>query len=412
MKSVYIYNKNNVSKTLKLICLMIPFFMPGCLLYISIGRLSNFSLLFNFLKIVSILFFLLMTKGKMELEENSVRNVVAIISLYGFWVSMSCFVHTANPIEFSTFFSFTGFAVMCMYFLKKNASLFLSALVSLFGAYNLMQLTTVVFYYPNGITNYEGYFWEKTLAEAKYFFGGKNQAIFYMLIFMTCIILKNKLSNNIFPKRVFVYFLIFFTEAYVLSSLNSQLCLLMFGILITIALLGRRQIKNLVFRPYVYFAITFVVFIIICILGQAANISVVSAFLGFLGKNATFTNRIYIWEYALILFVKNPIWGAGEIPFIIIGSEIKQAHNVYLDVMYKYGSFAIVTYLAMMINMAKHLNKYRSCHVGAVCISLFFVTILHNCFDTMDNYLLILLFCIFSNIKYWENELTAIKCNI
>lgn len=387
-------NKKIKVGEIAIILFLVPFFQPGCFIYMSIGTISCSSI-FNLLKIISAVVFIFDQNLRFRMFTKVESALLLFVMLLGFFMSISNFVHTDSVIEFNTFFSFAIFCYMCIFWLNKRPGTFISALVLLFGIYNIIQLITVVSYYPNGIFNYTGAYYAQTLAKAKYFFGGKNQAIFYMLAFLVLLILKNEIHGKRSGWKEIIWGVVFAAELFVLDSSASLICLLLFGILCITASRVLRSAFRWIYKPYICLIGSCVFFVIVCVLGKASAIPLISQFLALFGRNVTFTNRIFIWEIALFYFLSNPVFGAGEISFYVMGTEIIQAHNMYLDYLFKYGVFSIIAYISVLLIAAKSLNRMKETNYKYIFISVFLIMLIRNCFDAMDNYMFILLMSIF-----------------
>lgn len=374
--------------------------MPGCLLYIKIGNASNLNILFHGLKIVSLLFFLCERK----IEKNLLCNKSTLfVILYGCCITLSNLIHGGNWLELRIPLFFGGFAILISYYFKKHYIPFINSFVILFGLYNCLQLITVFCFYPYGITHYNGNSWEETLASAIYFLGGKNQAIYYMLFFLFFITLKNYLKSKKIMPSTYLWTGIFIVESLILESSNSLVCLIMFLIVIILLHLHvNRYVKNL-FNPYILFAGCVFLFAIICVFSKTDDIKVFKIILKILGKSTTFTNRSFIWNEALNLFISNPLFGAGEILMPVKGSLINQAHNVYFDIMYKYGIGAILIYLILIWRNIPKLNLFKHTDIGVLYIGLLSISLVHNCFDAMDNFIFILMICLYDNVHLLTN---------
>lgn len=102
---------------------------------------------------------------------------------------------------------------------------------------------------------------------------------------------------------------------------------------------------------------TIVIFLFVSItVVLVRNFTFVSYFVTvFLGKDLTFTSRIYIWDSALKGILKSPLWGTGiqilERTGLNVGKYFfaSHAHNALLDVFYKNGIFGFLSTCVMYV---------------------------------------------------------------
>ena len=94
----------------------------------------------------------------------------------------------------------------------------------------------------------------------------------------------------------------------------------------------------------------------------------------FLGKNMTFTGRVYIWEKAIYWIKKSWIIGNGyENPYLHAKKTIfPSCHNILLEHMYQGGILLILCLVAIHICVGKKLMTYSNTYyAGILAISIF-----------------------------------------
>ena len=387
--------KHTLKQILQLIMFFSPFFLPGGLSVILGTEAINY--LFHGLKIAAILIFL--ASEKRPLDDFGNKTLLICVMMYGLAISTTNIIHGQNILAARHAVFFPFFCLMCIHYIKKNPRRFFEALGLLTGIYNLIQIGTVLLYYPNGVNHYTGMSREQTLAGAQYFFGGKNQAIYYMLLFLFSVAAKEYLKKSKIPKRIFFYIGIFSAELLLLDSANSIISLFIFICFYTILLLKVQNKFSVLFNPYIYLTLGIFIFVSVCILSMASTLLFSNVIFKLLGRNSTFTNRIYIWQAAIGAFKTSPLIGVGETELQILRDTAKQAHNIYLDIAYKYGLAGIIPYMFMLVLSCNKLSRMKNSFLGAMAVSIYFIMVLHNCFDAMDNYIFILLVCIYFNIR-------------
>lgn len=372
--------------------IMIPFFFPGGMT--QFPGLGNINYVFHALKIISIVIFFL--TEKQALKTYGQRNACIAAFLFGLAVSLTNLIHGDNILALRTAVFFPMFMLICIHYLVVKFDEFVLSLCSIFGLYNIFEALTVIKYYPHGVNNYTGYFWEQTLAGAQYFFGSKNQAFFYMLFFLLFVSIKQYRKTKKTSKRIFVYIALFMFEGYKLGSANTLVCLILFwGFYLLCTTKAYEKVKVL-FKPRIYIAIGIAIFFVICVFSLGGQFRLVSIMLSLMGRDSTFTNRTYIWNITLNYFKSSPIIGVGNLGIELTNSVQTQAHNMYLNTLYQNGLAGFIPYIWLVFHAGECLNRRKPGFYGAILTGFMFIMLLHNCFDAMDDYLYILsisLFC-------------------
>lgn len=325
--------------------------------------------------------------------ERDKYNLFIFIVFFSLFETLSELFKTANPLAMRFFLFYTGFAFIMFSVIKKNPQLLFEEATRLFGIYNVIQLITVLIYYPYGMNNYTGDFGIETVKRgAVYFLGGKNQMFSYMLLFLLCYYFKEMRKNKKLPKKIFLFFTVFICEAYFLDSAASILTLIFVGATLVIA--DSRFLKKIwrLFNPYGLLVALSAIFIVFCYLFPiyvSENIGPLAVFLGKYGRNVSFTGRTYIWLQAIDMIKQNPILGGnGEYYVSGAGVFVTQAHNGFYDIFSKYGIFAFVSFLLVLLNTARSLMKFKiNRQMYIYCNSIFFVFLVHKCFEYLDIYL-------------------------
>ncbi len=386
--------KGNIT-VIAMIILLMPFFMPGGL--VSLPGMERINIVFHTFKIVSIVIFIVTMNKSINIYGN--KKLLLLFLFYGAGVSIANLIHDANILALRSVVFFPIFVLICLHFLSKDSFKFYTAICYLSGIYNVIQALTVIIYYPNGINHYIGSYWKQTLAGAIYFFGSKNQALFYMLVFLITFVIKEKIRTGKYIKRVYVYIAFFAVEAVRIDSANTLFCLLLFGIIYTVCMMRIQEKFSFLFTPGLYIGFNILIFFFICILAKADNNFIISTIVGLMGRDSTFTNRNLIWAQTLKYFLSNPLIGTGEISFKVLNSIQSQAHNMYLDILYKYGLIAFAPYFFVIIYAGRKLQNYKKNFFGALFVGTMFIMLLHNCFDAMDDYIFIFLIVVFCSLN-------------
>lgn len=381
------FNLTNI----KMLLILLPFFLPGGLGYVF--EIENINIIFHVLKIISIVFYIFTEKFLVRVY--SYKKELLLVFIYGVAISFSNLYHSHDILALRTCVFFPFFMLICINYLTVNRKGFINVILLIFGVYNICQIITIIKFFPNGLNDYTGYFWEDTLAGAQYFFGGKNQAVYFILVFLYLAAIKKKQKFNIF---IYIYSAIFIMESVKLDSANTMVSIVLFCGFYVLATSGVFEKTVFLFNPYIYIFIS-VIFFITCVFSNGGQIGIISNILELLGRDPTFTNRTYIWEATTKFFLSSPIIGNGEITFHVLTAEQVHAHNMYLDILFKYGVVAFIPYFLLIIIIGKHLKNMEINKQVSLSVGFMFIMLLHNCFDAMDNYIFILMVCLFITLE-------------
>ena len=228
-------------------------------------------------------------------------------------------------------------------------------------------------------------------SKAVYFFGGKNQAFVFMLLFLLVFSIKSISDKGKVPKTIFVIISIFIFEGYILDSMATVVCLMLLLLCYTMDVAKAHKLIWRILNPYILLLIISVIFGIFCIANSLTDFSRTSAIAGILYKynrNLTFTGRTFLWQQAIHMFLKNPILG-GDGEFLIVGISLNQAHNAFLDILCKYGLISFVPFLLFLLCFSSAILRIKNNKRVYVIVSISFFTLLfHCCFEYMDMYVM------------------------
>lgn len=402
--SIKLKNNNNIECFIYC-CMLLPFFIPQ-FFSTMIPHANILTYLLRLIAIAVIVFYIL-KKRNVQTIKRDYKSMWLLGIFLGLGITMAE-MSRGDLISFRFFVFYTVCSLVACFCLSNKPMVCLDALIYLMGAYNVLQLLTLILYYPGGINHYIGANLRWTKAGAIYFLGGKNQAVFYMLLFMFCVALKVLLKEKRLPKRVFVYSAIFIVESYILDSSATLVCLLLWVGLYFLILTNWNKKLPIMFHPFLYFAGCMLILLALCAWTYATSSEILSEVLKSMGRDITFTGRTYIWEQALQQFYHDPLFGSGDVGYLITGQITHQAHNEYLNVLSKYGLIGFVPFLAVSIIPMLSMRKVKNSRVCALCSITFLIVLLHNCFDFMDHYMYIFFMCIFmcaQKMEEWQEKM-------
>lgn len=109
-----------------------------------------------------------------------------------------------------------------------------------------------------------------------------------------------------------------------------------------------------------------------------------------LGKDLTFSSRVYVWLRAVNLIVESPWWGYGIQPssWFDYHLNVLTAHNFILTMLLKGGIILMVIFIYILYIAVKEANKYRTIAVNILhfgCCSFLLMM-------TMESYSMFLVF--------------------
>lgn len=379
-RSRYKFNMQNCFFLL----IIVVFLTPQCIDYL----IPHSRIVIYCLRIISLTFFLLVYKvlfpGK---KDRELYYLTIFIMTFGSAQSIAEMLKTGNPLSLRFIVFYTGFSLVVITMLKEKPNEVLNYLLYVLSIYNIIQLLTVIIYYPQGMTPELG----TDSSKAVYFFGGKNQAFVFMLLLLLLLTIKGILDKGKISKFISLVIIVFAVEGYVLDSMATVVCLILLALGYALAITKRHRIFRKLLNPYILLLIIGVIFGVFCIANSLTDFSRTSSIAKVLyryNRNLTFTGRTFLWQQAINMFMKNPIIGSsGE--FSIVGINLDQAHNAFLDILSKYGLISFIPFLMFVFCIAKNLNRIKeNKRIYIICSISFFTLLFHCCFEYMDMYAL------------------------
>lgn len=387
------------AKTLYITLLLTPFFLPGGISSYFIGPVP-INTMFHLLKGLSIILFILIS-GKAIVRENYKFTVCFVLSLtYGFGLFLANSLNSGDLLSIRFVLFLPALVLIIGFFLKTEPWCALTALILLLGIHNILEAATIVLFYPYGMNDFHGHYWELTLAAAQYWLGAKNQAFSFMVLFLLVYSVRGFLAKGKLPKSTLLLSALFAVEAYVLSSSATLICLLLFIVTYGILTIARRSFQYMIFNPYVCIGAVGLVFLCFCVLSAASNFGIVDWFLALFGRDSTFTNRTFIWSAAIEKFLQHPLIGGGSTSFEVLGSEIRQGHNAFLEIASSVGLVGLVPYCLIIVAVANDIKRMGRNPLAAAVTAIAFVLYMHSCFDSLDDYVFICFAAIASGLAF------------
>lgn len=313
-----------------------------------------------------------------------IRDTVLFILLITLIISE--FLNAQNGATFSTniilrYFEYFAFALFVMHYAKGSLKTFIKVSFVFATFYLFLSLCSIY------LTSFQGFIVGLSIEQRIFVFGTKNGFFNVAFLFLFTLVLywwSNSKSIN-FPLLATLG-LLFAATAKLIDSSNSTIMMLVFAALCVIV--GFRKSGFGFLNIKVFLIILFSTILIICVLGYSSGL--ISEFLSLLGRNASFTGRNVIWDYAVHLIGIHPLIGNGNNITYDVSQYylVNHAHCFYLDALAKHGVLYAICFLADILlyldNRASRKNL-----VLHILLLLVFVFLFHAAFDDLNFFIYI-----------------------
>lgn len=268
-----------------------------------------------------------------------------VFCVFGIWV---LYVSVINKIEVYNLFIIISvcIGILCLSEImsKYNQKMYLDVLYSIIITLLSINLLLCIMY-PNGITTGIDY-----LSTPYYFLGNKNQ-ITPLLILGLFLIYNNDKYNSI---QKLTRSLIIVFNALIMGSSTSILCVFIFFAIIFYYRkrnnTNSKILKN--GRKSIFIAIGIMIGIVFF------KIQLIFSWLiiGILGKDLSFSGRLYIWEEAIEQFLSKPLTGYGYGHTVQLGLY---AHNILIELLVTTGIVGLACYCIFIVCTVSWKMKYK-----------------------------------------------------
>jgi O-antigen ligase len=201
------------------------------------------------------------------------------------------------------------------------------------------------------------------------YYGNKGLIIFAAAILLYSLLRYGKLKKRYTPLIAAV-----FASGFLGGEKGMSTCLAL--LLLYILFLYNRKAPKF-FNYNVYIAVICAYFVGIVLLRLQYHFSWL--IVDILGKDLTFSYRTYIWDYALLRIIKNPLIGNGfRAPFgyeLVSATIIFDAHNLFLQILYSGGVLAFISLIITLVLAGKPLMKYKDNPVAQLISFSIFVSL-------------------------------------
>jgi len=338
-----------------LVLLLIPFFHPG---YVSVC-VPWLDLAYKAGKVISALIVMAMGLREVVKTRYLSKAAVALIAMEC-WMLIDVVMHQG----------FQGFAILnvmsvlvvCALIeiqIRRHASKVLEAFLLVYELMIGINFATMILF-PDGLFYTPMQLWDN------WFIGYRNMFIFYFTPALALELMKKHAGGN--PVRYYVMLTICTLSMVMGGSKTGLLCMLVF---LALGLTGlyTKKLCNIM---------------TVTIVGLGAFVSIVVLELQYyltpvfemLGRNVTFTNRVFIWEKVIECIKKSPMIGHG-IPSEQVRTEMLgiwtavTAHNFILEVLFCFGFVGLVLTVIWLSASVYQLYRYRK-HpfAAAMCLGM------------------------------------------
>lgn len=326
------------------------------------------------------------------------RRLPAMITTWGFgFYCLACIITSyMNGSLYINYvvgnITYIGLALLCERMMRTSMEDFHKACILLFGFYSIVGALTI-FVFPNG------FFHAATKAEAVYFLGSKNSSFYYFLIFLFFLFYHALGRKEKLPRFGGIISMVLLLAVLVCDSSNSFLCLFVVFAYYMVLKYGYKLYRLANARLLFLLGIFLTLFIIF-----SANHELIKTIVNMVGRDTSYSGRDTLWEQALEMFVEHPFIGNGIFSEFQLKSGVwaSHAHNLYLDIMAKYGVFPLLILIGTIVLIISSFSKTKNrrlANLAGVCL---FTILLHNIFDDIAIYVLVLLFISFETAPYKE----------
>lgn len=266
-----------------------------------------------------------------------------------------------------TMLSTLSIVLLIDYKLKTSPECFLKSFTFYLGILTIINIMTFYLYYPS-MSPTENYF---------YFLGNDNGSIYETLTFISVGMVYYFYKYNKIPIK-YIIVLIFILIGYLyVYSVNAFICIALI-ILFCIAY------KNVVFKKICNTKILVLVYIILFLLIVIfrSDSGLLPMILNFLKRDATYSGRTFIWDYAFKYIYKYPIFGNGYEGLVLSYLKIHQikAHNIIIQYLYMGGLSMMYFFLYSIKISLKKIKEYPG-NISNFLIYILFIFLVISLFD-------------------------------
>lgn len=310
---------------------------------------------------------------------------VAVDLLHGVSINQD-FVNTVNIL------SVVAIMEMTLDVCPKRALKVITGVITV----NLLINLATIALFPGGMYHF-------SLYDTNYYMGYDNCLTMYVLPVLTCVFLYSWMEYKKQSKLTVAIIVLCAVEVCCTHVMTAVITVAVFVMMYALQwwVNKRYQISFTVLAGYVINVIFFISIVVV----QIGNIFAV--FLNAMGKGVTFNSRTFIWNSAMELILKQPVFGYGDVdlPFLYIGPEesytvvVAHAHNMYLSQAYHGGLIEVALFFVLLYLIYRRMKASEKDNIYTILSIGCFVILLAS---QMENMFLLYYFIVFTAAYHIE----------
>lgn len=386
-------------KRIVMLLLLLPFFMPA---FFSSAR---FEYLPKIYKVLSIMVFIISTI--LYIKNNKISKIIVFILIFEFLTILFTYMNkgSLSNVIYTSINIITPCIITDLYIRNDKKNLF-----------KTLSLIFEILVYANFITILlfkDGMYIKTTLFETtkyNWFLGVENIHILYVLPGILFSYINSYINNN---GKINIRSKVFIVTG-ILSILLKKSATGILGIFILVLyfifqkIIDKLKIFNIL--TYFYSSLLLHISIIIFRIQEIFNYLIVNI----LGKNLTFTNRIYIWDDTIYYIKQKFLIGYGiESNYVRYYKGIHfrafHAHNQFLEILYTGGIILFAEFLYILHISFKELIKFKNEKLVKIISITIFSFLIMMIVESYDLKMIFLILVCAYNIKYLLSNNMEVK---
>lgn len=301
--------------------------------------------------------------------------------------------------------------ILTITFSGREFQRYLKALYVWISILMIINSACMLRYYPGGMYN-AGFMGTN---DNYYLFGLDNVCFLYALAGCSIGLLYRSTVNRIGILLPMIYAIVFFPY-YIARAGTAMAVVTVLPFLIFLA--GRSFSTRILNYKYVLIA-SLVLFFAICVLN---TLGVFEGLLELIGKDATFSNRTYIWRAVIRSMKGHELLGYGlslDLMHTVLSmasggyyslymSQIGHVHNVLLEFYFRSGLVGFVLFLFCLLAPYKRMAALKGTYTARLMCVLFFLLWITHMFEFRTSEIL---FWIIPLCLYRVNDIHNLSCN-
>ena len=332
--------------------------------------------------------FLMAALGYLFINKYRPSKFIVFVAIYfSFVITMSFINKTAiadihliiSNIKIVVFMALVEFALS-----KRETFAVNNLFYVLFMFVTLDSLSIVIF--PDGLYQ-SSIVWNEwsTSYNAQWIYGNKNSHVcwFSMLILLSYW----RYINSYKLKDKLILFSVLAMSIVAMLIIQSMTSVAVIAIIILGVCLS--MMKNFVQRINMNIYFIYIIYAILLIFVLSGFTSFLQPIVTeFMGKDMSFSNRIYIWAQVLVLFLQKPLFGWGMVSVdesadILGSAAFTNAHNQILNTLWQGGIIGLLLVIAMLFIIAKKINLNKNKGIKVFLGLMIFAILIEMMFESI-----------------------------